>query len=735
MIKNYWLTGLLATTITLSFSCSNQINNVTETSKNSLTKASFEDDEISCPSEQKKFNVKNESENILIKDEDRLKSNPAGKEDNLNEYQFFNPKKKIKNPYSVAHQVPIDAKNGEVTIIFKDEYKVRLIDKESGKPKQKEKISYKDNSNDFSLVSESDEIKKIKKLFRDYKIKEIFTSSNSQEQADNSEQALEKDCECDSPNSLSVFAVYPENQNIKEFVETLRQNTIVREANYSQKNTLDYIPSDEIFSNSSILAGVPEKVSESLRYYYNKTNMPKAWDKVEENNIIPPNVAVIDDGFINSHEDKVDYILKDGNKYVSCNPDCIESTDPNTISYDILDYNSAHGGQVASVIASPNNGKGTTGYSYKSKILPIKVMGNSSASIERAIEYIVNNRQALNIKVINISKSELLGTNTSRPIENYGDVHTKIDDARKSGILTVISAGNFGNQIATVNPSTAIVVGGVAKYKNTRWITSSSLQSNYGKRVDISAPAEDIVVPSQNIDNIVKYRIIRGTSFAAPQVAATAALLMGISSRPDLSTWDEFAVDKVKSLILNSATPIQSDYPLGSGVDTAIVPNGRMLNVYKALDIALSTQSGKSYARLFNTDYYSDVGWNYATNSISPALWTYYKEDKMVEIPNSANTVTFGTYNMNCVYSWGYQIWKDGHVTVQRVKGIAGKMKPLKASDSNPAGTNGTDANNVFYNVLNSTNAYTGLGMTGTGTPEQYYHGPDIYFDSTGLWK
>ena len=59
-----------------------------------------------------------------------------------------------------------------------------------------------------------------------------------------------------------------------------------------------------------------------------------------------------------------------------------------------------------------------------------------------------------------------------------------------------------------------------------------------------------------------------------------------------------------------------------------------MLDVYKALDIATTKLAYKSYIRLFNSNYYSDVTFNYVDQYTPILLHTYYKEDRMIEIPN-----------------------------------------------------------------------------------------------------
>jgi hypothetical protein len=141
------------------------------------------------------------------------------------------------------------------------------------------------------------------------------------------------------------------------------------------------------------------------------------------------------------------------------------------------------------------------------------------------------------------------------------------------------------------------------------------------------------------------------------------------------------------------------------------------LNMYRALDLAIRiAEPNRSYIRLFNTDFLSQAKVNYdATNLLTSG----YKDDKVFEVPNTGH-IEFMTYNKSCVYSWGYQIWKQGRAYKERIKGIAGKNKPFLASSTTPA--NNVLSSTTTLSPINS--ATSGLGYDSIG-----YQGADIIFD------
>ncbi len=737
--------------------------------------------------------TENDPNLVPIKESERGQGVEVKKRDNRNpqdSYGYFDPTIKIKIPYSVNDPLPSsDLTNAHISLVFKDEYKIRLKVNKSKEEIKKPLFKYlsdehgdddeEENKYNTKTKADSDDkkhyydndnngVKYINNILKKYNLTHIIGHQDTvtEQKAEKDKIAFDLEYECNSSNLLSKFSVEIKNNKVSEIMEKLRQSNLVRQVNIISDTKSDIVSNDPIFLNSSILS-VPRQeylkgitkvsVDESIRYWYGRINAIKAQDNIKSQNITPANVAVIDSGgFLNGHEDRPAYVTKNGKEqYILCDDKvCNNSADPTSISYNPNNLTATatsgapgyskeeiHGSIVSHTIAAPINGKGTTGIAYNAKILPIKVSG--AEAIPNAIKYIIDNNTSLNIRVINISMSQTYGCDINQPIENDSNVRDQIQSARSAGIITVISAGNQNNEIgiAVTNSkcskktngyitSSAVVVGGTAKNTNKRWYfddQTNTTGSAYGARVDIAAPAEDIV--SADFPDVLSsvnyfspnYSIGYGTSYSTPMVSATAALLMGIPSRPDLRDGTPQSVDKVKSLIIDTGTPIQTDKPLGSGTNNLIVPNGRLLNVNGALNIAEGMVRGASYVRLFNADFYSGVMFDYSpSKSSNPfVVDAYYKEDRMLYIPPSINRLDFGTFNTSCAYSWGYQIWRDSHVVYQSIQGIAGKRNPLRVD--------GTNAKNVYNSVINE--ATSGIGYN----IKNEYKGADLW--ATGFWK
>ncbi|MCY2951932.1 MAG: S8 family serine peptidase [Planctomycetota bacterium] len=232
-------------------------------------------------------------------------------------------------------------------------------------------------------------------------------------------------------------------------------------------------------------------------------------------------VAILDTGVISSEPDLAGRVLP------ALNVTGSGPTDPTRYR---------HGTWVASSLAMQiNNGIGGTGVGNFS-ILPINVTAGEATTPEWIAAGI---RAAADhgAKVINISLHAL----------TYWQIDNAAAYARSKGALTFVAAGNDNQRNPMDAYDNLIFVAGTNR-NDQRWVssTNSSIGSTYGPYVDLSAPAESIVV-ADSIDTRLPdgYGVISGTSFAAPLAAGAAALAWSIA--PNLTP------DQVQAILFDTA--------------------------------------------------------------------------------------------------------------------------------------------------------------------------------------
>ncbi len=194
-----------------------------------------------------------------------------------------------------------------------------------------------------------------------------------------------------------------------------------------------------------------------------------------------------------------------------------------------------HGSYVAGIIAEKtNNGEDHAGIAGGNvannlpgvRILPIKTGeyysaygcstfgGLSSDIIIEAIEYAMY----MDADIINMSFAIDGGLNPSL----FGAIHNTIVDAYNSGVLLVASAGNHAAPYSVSYPGRwdEVIAVGATNNSDNAWIYSDE-----GDGLELMAPGVNIsIYGSSNLN---------GTSYAAPMVCATAALMLSVN--PELT--------------------------------------------------------------------------------------------------------------------------------------------------------------------------------------------------------
>jgi type VII secretion-associated serine protease mycosin len=184
------------------------------------------------------------------------------------------------------------------------------------------------------------------------------------------------------------------------------------------------------------------------------------------------------------------------------------------------DDQDGHGTEVAGIIAArPMKGTGFVGLAPQATIIPIQEVDAEGGGHVDDLATAIGDAVARHAQVINISQG---GADTSPGLESA------VAGAIAHGVVVVASAGNDGANGAVHVVYPAAIPGVLAVGASDRDDDRADF-SQAGSFVGVSAPGVDMVsdVPGsgQCVDN--------GTSFAAPYVAAVAALIRG--KHPDWS--------------------------------------------------------------------------------------------------------------------------------------------------------------------------------------------------------
>jgi thermitase len=285
-------------------------------------------------------------------------------------------------------------------------------------------------------------------------------------------------------------------------------------------------------------------------------------------------VAILDTGIDTDHPDLAANVHKSDDKPGNGKDDDKNGYVDDTYGYDAIagkgsgEDDNGHGTHVAGIVAARgNNASGTAGACWSAKLGAIKFMnakgkGSTSDAIE-GIEYAVK----AGYKIVNCS----FGSSAKSSA-----LHDAVDYAQEKNVLLVVAAGNDGEDIdeAPVYPASYGDSNILAVAASTADDTLASF-SNYGaESVDVAAPGDGIL--STYLGG--GYKVLSGTSMAAPYAAGVAALLR--KQEPDATYGD-----------LRYAVRHKVDQP--PGVKDKVKYDGR-LNAAKALAAIGSLVEGSS---------------------------------------------------------------------------------------------------------------------------------------------
>jgi len=135
---------------------------------------------------------------------------------------------------------------------------------------------------------------------------------------------------------------------------------------------------------------------------------------------------------------------------------------------------------------------------------------------------------------------------------NSSLLQNAIGAANAKGVICIAAAGNDGQAISAWPASYQSVIG----VGSTNASDSRSLFSNYGSVASLAAPGEALITTYPSTGLRQHYAEVWGTSFSAPLVAGTAALLVDISNSMNGS--------QAMSIFSRSSVPI-GNQGLGAG--------------------------------------------------------------------------------------------------------------------------------------------------------------------------
>lgn len=379
-----------------------------------------------------------------------------------------------------------------------------------------------------------------------------------------------------SAMSSAALAAHLSKQSDVEYavVDELRfRRTVPNDPLYAESPSHPYVEAGQWYLRA------PDSVTPAA------INAEGAWTRT--NGLASVSVAVLDTGVRSDHIDFVDKIL--GGYNMIANPVRAGGVPRSTNAEDTGDFltraqidadpvsfpaddcsedltSSWHGMEVSGVVgAATNNGIGMAAVGGNTTIVPVRVLGKcggydsdiiagmrwaAGLSVDGVSPAISQPRA----RVINLS----LGSDAATCSLAYRDAVAAVNAV---GVVVVAAAGN--GSMGVESPASC---DGVIAVAALRHVGTKTHYSSLGPQVAISAPGGNCVnatgsclypiltAANSGIQNPVSaadggssYRIVWGTSFAAPMVSGTVALMFAV--RPELTP------DAVKRVLVRSARP------------------------------------------------------------------------------------------------------------------------------------------------------------------------------------
>ncbi|MFN8671917.1 MAG: S8/S53 family peptidase [Candidatus Sericytochromatia bacterium] len=554
------------------------------------------------------------------------------------------------------------------------------------------------------------------------------------------QQLMSKYYEGEFPDDLSVHVYnFPNNIDSKVIARELRALSFVRNAyvplayspassseqtcplgvsllgftsqySYGKKGSdpfFDYITNVPVIDSTTTNESRTADLNKDF-YWFDRHQIIRGWDIAYNNGPIEkPRIAVIDNGFdVDSNAiDRPNYLPGYSVTYKPVwwrpwsNFDKIDGDVRNNSN-----VSPNHGGEVASLIGAPsNNNEWLAGIAPNSEILPVRFTSNNSYNengelinslvISEAIKLVGLDNS---IDIINISQTVDGTTATLDPLTLKRISEVVINSDMSKAKVVVVGAGNNPFYIKQHEvPNGCIIVGGTTSrkqivYKTSREDNTIPIPNNlppdngtyiwrksaYGEVVDISASAEDIILPSYDPNTNQKIYIRdSGTSFSTPLISGACGLIKKVAKQNGIN----LSPAQIENIVKYSGKPIVDEnfiayrkysyidktrYLGADLADKNVNPSGnvnaRNLDLYNALTITKNLGKHSMIVRQHNVDDYGVTNvntYNYIFNG--------YKTDQIIGLDNPSNykanfemkTLNLKSNSSNTGYAYGYQVF------------------------------------------------------------------------------
>ena len=239
-----------------------------------------------------------------------------------------------------------------------------------------------------------------------------------------------------------------------------------------------------------------------------------------------------------------------------------------------------HGTFIAGQLAAnANNGTGVVGLNWRSSILPVRTLGECGGTDADVFEGLLwASGVAIAGVPANPNPAKVINMSLGGAGACAQAIQEAVDDALAQGAVVVVAAGNEAGDAIDFAPANCSGVITVAAHNAAG---ERAYYSNYGRRIDLSAPsgdgesADDAILSTSNTGSTTPeaptYRYGVGTSFATPFVAGTASLML---ARNPLLT-----PGRVQDILQGTAR----EFPLGSTCRTAGLCGAGMLDAGAAV--------------------------------------------------------------------------------------------------------------------------------------------------------